>query len=109
MSKVTVSGSALNIIFGIGVSMGVHKGDLNVIRSYVYGDDIHTTIYLSELDKSFGSQHSEIWVMTSGKVKEELESMGLKGQFQDLDGSRLSDQKHISIFHQHGAHRLLLQ
>jgi len=95
--------------YGIGISIGVHKGNLNVIRSYVYSDDIHTTIYLSEFNRIYGSHLSEIWIVCSGTVKKELQGTKWEGQFRELDGGKLTQETHKIVFREHSVYRLLLE
>ena len=95
--------------YGLGISIGIHKGNLNVIRSFVYGDDIYTTVYLSQFDRFYGSRPGEIWVMTSGKVKNELTGTGWEGQFQELDSSGLAEGKYLNVFQKHSVYRLRLE
>jgi class 3 adenylate cyclase len=94
--------------FGIGISMGIHRGNINIIRSFVYGEDIHTTVALSGFDKIYGTKPDEVWVITSNKIVEDFHGLLQEGQCQKLDGSQLTLEKLKTVFQQHGAYRLLL-
>jgi class 3 adenylate cyclase len=94
--------------YGSGISIGVHKGNMNVIRSYVYSDDIHTTVYLSGLSNLYEPPSSDIWIIGSGRIKEELAGTVWAGQFQELDASKANRDIHKAILDEHGAYRLLL-
>lgn len=95
--------------YGLGLSVGIHKGSLNILRSYVYGDDIHTTFTLSGFSNLYGAKINETWVVTSRKVIEDLQGLIEKKQCQELDGSRLAQEKHRTVFQQHGAYRLIFE
>jgi hypothetical protein len=92
--------------YNIGLSIGVHKGDLKSIRSFVYGDDIYTTIYLSEFTRFYASQSDEITVITSRKIIDEFKGLIRDNQCQELDGSHLTQEKYKAVFQEHGAYRL---
>lgn len=94
--------------YGTGISIGVHKGSLNVIRSYVYSDDIHTTLYLSGINSVYDHVLSEIWVVGSRKIIDELKGTYWDERFQELDPGKSTQEFHKMVFREHGAYRLLL-
>src|SRR5574341_23067 len=95
--------------YGLGISIGVHKGNLNVIRSFVYGGDIQTTMYLTRLGKLYHPSQDEIRVITSKKVRNELQGTEWEGNFQDLDLSRIVEEVHKMIVREHGAFEFIVE
>ena len=92
--------------FNIGASIGVHKGDFNVFRSFVFGDDVNTTGSLSYLSNSFKSKRNMIFIATSGKVRDEFAGIQEEGMFVKLSKSKVSDSRYKSIIDEHRAYRL---
>ena len=56
--------------YGLGLSVGIHKGDVHILRSYVYGNDIHTTVGLTNLSRMIFSS-SECSVIASQRIRSE--------------------------------------
>ncbi len=89
--------------YNLGISIGIHKGNLNVIRSFVYGDDINTTVYLTALGKLYHLSKDEIHVITSRKVRNEFQGIEWEGKFRELDPSLIVEEVHERITREHGA------
>jgi class 3 adenylate cyclase len=89
--------------YKLGISIGIHKGNLNVIRSFVYGDDIRTTEYLTGLGKLYHPGKDKINVTTSRKVRNEFQETEWKGRFRELDPGRIVEQAYKKIVREHGA------
>ena len=55
--------------YQLGLSVGIHHGQLNILRSYLYGNDIHTTFYLERLSHlaSTGAAGVSVFVSFEGK------------------------------------------
>jgi hypothetical protein len=100
-----------NIIkrYGLGIAVSIHKGNLNVIRSYVYGDDIHTTVYLSEIARQHQDNKDGIFVVTSGKVWNKFRGTEQESKFQKIgDDKPLWDNKR-DVAREEGIYQLILE
>lgn len=100
-----------NIIkrYGLGIAVSVHKGNLNVIRSYVYGDDIHTTVYLSEIARQHQGNKNGIFVVASGKVWDKFKGTEQESMFQKIgDDTPLWDDKR-DVAREEGIYQLILE
>jgi class 3 adenylate cyclase len=95
--------------YKVGLSVGFHKGNLNVIRSYVYGDDVHTTMYLTELDRLFTSNKIDITVITSSRIKDEFKNTIRINRFQEFDKGLLKQEVHNIVVREFGAFSYLLE
>lgn len=95
--------------YNIGISIGVHKGNLNVFRSYVFGEDINTTMQLSELGRFYKSDQDQIFVVISGKVKDETNITSNDVKFQELDDTKLTQEIYKKIVSEHRAYRLVVE
>jgi class 3 adenylate cyclase len=94
--------------YRLGISIGLHKGTLNVLRSFVYGDDIHTTTYLTHLEKFYFPDKPEIHAITSRQVRETYETTHWKGRFRELDPGGAVDESLKRVVLEHGAFEFLL-
>lgn len=95
--------------YKLGISIGVHKGNLHIIRSYVFGDDIHTTIYLSELDRFSHPRRNEIYAVTSGKFRDEFIGTDQEKKFLEFDTAKISKEVHKMIVGEHRAFELIVE
>jgi len=90
--------------FGLGLSITVHQGNLNVLRSYLFGNDLHVTFVLERFHKLIYSEKESISVIVSGKAKESAKGSKWENRFQVLDISKISDEKLLSAFNEYGAY-----
>jgi class 3 adenylate cyclase len=88
--------------YQLGLSVGIHHGQLNILRSYLYGNDIHTTFYLERLGHWAGPGAAGVSVFVSRKVKENVEGTNWERNFRALDGSRITDVSLHSVLNEHG-------
>jgi class 3 adenylate cyclase len=90
--------------FKLGISVAAHKGDLNVLRSYLYGSNIHTTFYLEELTRLFYPARESISVAISGKVKESAQGTIWEPGIRDMDKSKIISERLQAWIEEHGAY-----
>ncbi len=87
--------------YNLGICIGIHKGNLNVIRSFVYGDDINTAIYLTAFAKQYQLSKTEIYVITSRKVRNEFQGIEWEDKFRALDPNLIVEEVDGTITHEH--------
>jgi len=90
--------------YKLGLSIAAHKGDLNILRSYLYGGNIHTTFYLEQLNGMFHPARESISIAVSGKVKESAQGTIWEPRIQELDRSKITSEKLQSMIEEHGAY-----
>jgi len=94
--------------YNIGISIGIHKGNLHEFRSYVFGDDINTTGYLANFGRFYNSDRDQIFIVTSGKVKDETKDRSKGVKFQELDEKELTQEIYKTILREHRAYHLVV-
>jgi class 3 adenylate cyclase len=90
--------------YKLGLSVAVHKGDLNIIRSYLYSNDIHTTIFLEKMKSLTYPGKETISVITSGTVKDSAKGTHWGNKFREVDSSKITDEKHKAVIREYGAY-----
>ncbi len=95
--------------YKLGLSVAVHKGDLNILRSYLYGSNIHTTFYLEQLTSMFYPARESISIAVSGKVKESAQGTIWEPRIRELDRSKITNEKLQSIIEEYGAYWFLAE
>ena len=88
----------------LGLSIAIHKGDLNIIRSYLYSNDIHTTIFLEKIRRLSYPDKKSITVVTSGKVKDNAKGTHWENKFREVDFSNITDEKQKMVILEAGAY-----
>lgn len=90
--------------YGLGFSATIHQGDLNILRSYLYGDDLHVTFYLEQLHRLIYPAKESVSVIVSSRVKESVKGSRWETRFEDFDVSKISDSRLLSTINEHGAY-----
>ena len=90
--------------YQLGLSASVHRGDLNIIRSYLYSNDIHTTYFLEHLNRLMHPDTKTISVAISGRVRDSVEGTTWTNRFYEVDSSTITDARLKSIIEEHGAY-----
>ena len=94
--------------YQLGLSVAIHKGDLNIIRSYLYGNDIHTTVFLERLNSLVHPSKEIISVVVSGRIKECAQGTNWESRIRELDTSKITDERLQSIVKEHGAYQFIV-
>lgn len=89
--------------YQLGLSVAIHKGNLNIIRSYLYSNDIHATVFLGQLNSLTHPNKESMSAIVSGKVKESAIGTGWESRFQNFDISSLDDEELKTIVKEYGA------
>lgn len=95
--------------YKLGLSVAVHKGDLKILRSYLYGNNIHTTFYLEQLNGMFYPARESISIAVSGKVKESAQGTIWEPRIRELDRSKITSEKLQSFIEEYGAYWFLAE
>ena len=90
--------------YQLGLSIGIHKGDLNVIRSYLYSNDIHTTVFLARLNRLAYPNKDAISVVVSHIAKESAAGTNWEARFQACEASDIANENLQSVIKEHGAY-----
>jgi len=90
--------------YQLGLSVAIHKGDLNIIRSYLYSNDIHTTIFLKQLNPLTYPNTETISVIVTSRIKDCAIGTKWESKFQDCNASGITDERLKSTIQEHGAY-----
>ena len=109
IEKICISWKKMVDQYGLGLSVTVHQGDLNVLRSYLFGNDLHVTFFLEQLHRLIYSAKESISVVVSGKVKESAKGSNWEDRFQSFDSSKISNENLLSTLNEYGAFRFITE
>ena len=83
--------------YHLGLSIAVHKGTINIIRSYLYSNDIHLTIFLERLNGILSPNKASISIIATNKVREGTIGTKWENRFHGVEMEKISDAKIFSI------------
>ena len=95
--------------YGLGLAIAIHKGDLNIVRSYLYGNDIHATVFLAQLNRLMNPNTKKISIIVSRKVKQIGTDTHWERKFQEVDASKILDERLQATVKGYGAFWLTLE
>jgi len=95
--------------YQLGLSVAIHKGDLNIIRSYLYGNDIHVTVFLERLNPMLYPGTKTISVIASNRIRENAIGTKWEPAFHAFDINRVKDNRLTAIIDECGAFLLNLE
>jgi class 3 adenylate cyclase len=99
--------SAIVQDYGLGLSVGVHKGDVNILRSYVYGHDIHTAVYLTDLSRIV-FPHSDYCVIVSDRIRQDARGTIWEQNFRELQSKEITDEAYQALVENYRAHQFIV-
>jgi class 3 adenylate cyclase len=88
--KLSQQWKSINERHKVGLKVGIHRGDINIFRSYIYGDDIEITELLTELIRVVSSTPSEFVVMTTQKIRNDARGTNWERNFQSIAKDKLA-------------------
>jgi len=91
-------------LHGLGLSVAIHKGDLNVIRSYLFSNDIHVTQFLERLNPDSYPDKGTISVIVTESIKNSATGTQWEHQFQQTDLTNNSNERIMDIAKEYGAY-----
>ena len=103
IEKLCVSWKKMIDQYGLGFSVTIHQGDLNILRSYLFGNDLHVTFFLEQLHRLIYPAKESISVIVSSKVKESAIGTRWENKFKEIEESEITDERLQSTIQEHGA------
>jgi class 3 adenylate cyclase len=101
--------SRIKEYYNFGISIGVHKGNLHVFRDYVFGNDINTTGFLSELGRFYEMNIDKVFAAISGSVKDEVSIAFDDIRFQELDPDQISHDSYRAVVRENRVYRFMIE
>jgi hypothetical protein len=97
----------------VGLKVGIHKGTINIFRSYIYGEDIETTASLIDLVPFLQAKGNPFVVMTTGKIHDDTKGTNWEKNFREPDKNQLTKLMDTSgyraMINEHGIYQFLLE
>jgi len=95
-------------LYGLGLGIAIHKGDLNIIRSYLFSNDIHATLSLDRLNPFSFPDNRTISVVVTERVKISAVDTGREKRFQKADIGKFPEGRDREFIEQYGAYWFVL-
>jgi hypothetical protein len=80
-----------------------------VFRDYVFGNDINTTGFLSELGRFYEMNIDKVFAAISGSVKDEVSIAFDDIRFQELDPDQISHDSYRAVVRENRVYRFMIE
>jgi class 3 adenylate cyclase len=91
-----------------GLSIGIHKGDLYIFRSYIYSEDIDITARIEAFNRLLQPERPPSAVTVSEKVQAELTGTLWDAKRQRVDQDKISDSQYRTFLETHPVYQLVI-
>jgi class 3 adenylate cyclase len=109
MDELCVSWHRMFMHYQLSLSVTIHHGDINLLRSYLYGNDIHVIFFLEEVARLAYSAREALSIVVSGRVRENAKGTIWEKKFQELDLNKPLSKRLQSIVKDYGVYWLKLE
>jgi class 3 adenylate cyclase len=93
---------------GIGLAMGIHIGDFNILRSYIFGEAIIAASQLVEVGKIFWPSNDVSYVVVSKAARDKAQVSRQKQVLLPLAEDQITDGRLRTIAEEYGAYQLVV-
>jgi class 3 adenylate cyclase len=97
----------------VGLKVGIHKGTINVFRSYVYGEDIETTESLIDIVPFLQAKSNPFAVMATGKIHDDAKKTNWEKNFREADKNQITklmdNSRYRALINEYGIYQFLLE
>jgi class 3 adenylate cyclase len=91
-----------------GLSVGIHKGDLSIFRSYILGEDINITAQLEGFNRVLSPETPASAVTVSGKVQAEITGTLWEPKLHRVDKEKVSTRDNQTFIETHRVYQLVI-
>jgi class 3 adenylate cyclase len=91
--------------YQLGLSIGVNHGDVNIVRSYVYGSDINVAALTSHVAANLAqSAPTQCFVTVTSKVRDAAQGTAWASRCREIDAQQITDERLKQIAITNGAY-----
>jgi class 3 adenylate cyclase len=92
--------------FGLGLTIGIHRGDLNIFRMYVFSEDVQATSMLTAF--RFNQPDSGCSILTSQRIKEDASGTNWERNFIEVDRGKITNKIERGIISEFDIYQFVL-
>ena len=92
--------------FGLGLTVGIHKGDLNIFRMYVYSDDVQATSMLTAFRRTQPDEACSI--LASRRIIDDAQGTNWEKNFIKVDRGEITNEFERRIISEYGVYRFVV-
>lgn len=95
--------------YPLGLSVAIQKGNLNIIRSYLFSNDIHVTQFLERLSPLNYPDKRTISIIVTEAIKKSADGTKWEEQFQRVDARKITDETDRELINEYGGYWFVLE
>jgi len=92
--------------FGLGLTVGVHRGDLNIFRMYVFSDDVQATSMLTRI--RFARPDEECTILASRRIREDAQGTGWEPKFIKVNENDITNEYERTLIEEQGVYQFVV-
>jgi len=92
--------------FGLGLTVGIHRGDLNIFRMYVFSDDVLATNMLTGF--RFNQPDEKCTILASRRIRDDAQGTNWEQKFIEVDRSEIENDFERTVFKDYGVYQFIV-
>ena len=92
--------------FGLGLTVGIHRGDLNIFRMYVFSDDVLATSMLTGF--RFDQPDEKCTILASRRIRDDAQGTNWEQKFIEVDRSEIENDFERTVFKDYGVYQFIV-
>ena len=92
--------------FGLGLTVGIHRGDLNIFRMYVFSDDVQATDMLTGF--RFNQPDEECSILASRKIRDDALGTNWEQKFIEVVRGEIKNDFERQVVSEYGVYQFIV-
>jgi len=92
--------------FGLGLTVGIHRGDLNIFRMYVFSDDVLATSMLTGF--RFDQPDEKCTILASRRIRDDAHGTSWEQKFIEVDRGEIENDFEHTVFKDYGVYQFIV-
>jgi len=92
--------------FGVGLTVGIHRGDLNIFRMYVFSDDVQATSMLTAF--RFDHPDDDCSILASQRIKDDAGGTSWEQKLIEVARDEIENDFESRVFSEYGVYKFIV-
>lgn len=93
-------------VFGLGLTVGIHRGELNIFRMYVFSDDVQATDELTAF--RFNQPNEECSILVSRRIRDDAQGTSWEQKFIEVASDEIKNDFERMVFNKYGVYQFIV-
>lgn len=92
--------------FEMGLNIGIHKGDLNILYPFIYGSDVDVINFLSS-DRAIRA-NNECYIVASQTIRDDAQETNWERKFHQVDPNQFTNDFGRRVIEDYGVYQFVV-